>query len=63
MENSNAEITRLKALVEEGVAIAKAFQKETGMIWGERIGLFLKECEGGHFNPVDYHHERLPGEQ
>lgn len=54
---------RLKCLLQEGAEIAKAFQKETGMIWGERIGLFLKDVEGKAFNSKDYHFERQPGEQ
>lgn len=60
LKNENA---RLRAQVAEGVEIAKAFQKETGMVWGERIGLHLSECEGGHFNSREYNYERLPGEQ
>jgi len=54
---------RVKSLRHEGAEIAKAFQKETGMVWGERIGLFLKDVEGKPFSVKDYHMERLPGEQ
>lgn len=59
----HAEIKRLEALVKEGAAIAKEFQKNTGMIWGERIGEFLKEAEGTHFSATEYHYERQPGDQ
>ena len=54
---------RLKGLLQEGAEIAKAFQKETGMVWGERIGLFLKDVEGTPFNSKDYHYEKPCGEQ
>lgn len=54
---------RLKGLLHEGAEIAKAFQKETGMVWGERIGLFLKDVEGTPFSVKDYLAERMPGEQ
>ena len=54
---------RLKSLLQEGAEIAKAFQKETGMVWGERIGLFLKDVEGKPFSVKDYHYEKPVGEQ
>jgi len=54
---------RLKVLLQEGAEIAKAFQKETGMVWGERIGLFLKDVEGKPFSVKDYHYEKPVGEQ
>ena len=54
---------RLKGLLQEGAEIAKAFQKETGMVWGERIGLFLKDVEGKPFSVKDYHYEKPTGEQ
>lgn len=63
LQQLKKENARLRELVAEGAEIAKAFQKETGMFWGERIGLYLSECEGGHFNSREYNYERLPGEQ
>jgi hypothetical protein len=57
------EVKRLKTLVNEGVEIAKAFRKETGMVWGERIGEFLKDAEGSHFNAREYNYEKPVGEQ
>jgi len=63
IQRLKAENTRLRERIAEGIEIAKAFQKETGMVWGERIGLFLKDAEGSYFNPTEYNMERLPGEQ
>ena len=53
----------LKEQLMEAVEIAKAFQKETGMLWGERIGEFLKSAEGKYFSSKEYLAERMPGEQ
>lgn len=50
-------------LLAESVAIVKAFQKETGMIWGERIGVYLGDVTGTHFSSVAYNYEKPVGEQ
>ena len=57
------EIARLREVQSLGVAIAKQFKTETGMIWGEKIGFYLKACEGTPFSSIDYFAERMPGEQ
>lgn len=62
-QHAQAEIKRLQDLVKEGVEIAKEFRKNTGMVWGERIGEFLAQAEGTHFNATEYHYERQPGDQ
>lgn len=63
IEQLKRENARLSGLVSEGVEIAKAFKKETGMVWGERISSFIADAEGSHFNAKEYNYERLPGEQ
>lgn len=54
---------RFDEQTEQAVEIAKAFKRETGVFWGERIDLYLSEVKGLHFNPKDYDLADRNGEQ
>jgi hypothetical protein len=63
--------------IEKAISIAASFDKErertkellkecernVGMYIGEKINVHLANMDGKTFNSIEYHHERLPGEQ
>ncbi|WPU91812.1 hypothetical protein SNE25_21065 [Mucilaginibacter sabulilitoris] len=48
---------------EATVQLLKDCEKEVGLYNGEKINSHLATMTGGHFNPIEYSYERLPGEQ
>ena len=45
------------------IALLKECEKNVGMYLGEKINLHMASMQGSYFNVLDYHAERLPGEQ